>query len=182
MTDSNDWPPQYQAYGVTLRQVRTTDLEKIRQWRNDPAISNMMLDKTHITPVMQLKWFADLSGDKSRAYWIAEFKQQDIGVASLSKIDMNNQSAEPGMYIYPEKYRNNIVPFCVAFALNDFAFEVLRVETLYGKIYRDNEASVRFHEKCGYLCYQQTTKLDLYRLTHEQYLKARDPITHFIRY
>lgn len=181
MSDS-DWPPQFQAYGITLRPVCSKDLEMLRQWRNDPSIAELMLDKTEITPKMQQQWFAALNGDQNRAYWVAEFKQQPIGVASLTNIDRQKKTAEPGMYIYPEQYRNNIVPFCVAFALNDLAFEIIGMSTLYGKIYPSNEASVRFHQKCGYRCYQQTTLLNFYELKYDWYLAARAPISRFIRY
>lgn len=176
------WPPQYQAYGVTLKPINAADLEMVRQWRNDPSIANLMLDKTNITTEMQQHWYSGLIDDPSRAYWVVYFKQQPIGVASLSKINQIKKSAEPGMYIYPQQYRNNIVPFCVAFALNDFAFEVLKLTILYGKIYPSNDASVRFHQKCGYRCYQHQDELDLYQLTPEQYQAARAPIAHFIRY
>lgn len=176
------WPGEYQSYGVTLKPIGIADLEMVRQWRNDPFIASLMLDKTEITSQMQQLWFTGLMGDQSRAYWVAYFKQLPIGVASLTNIDLVNKTAEPGMYIYPEQYRNNIVPFCVAFALNDFAFDVLKLTTLYGKIYPDNHASVRFHQKCGYRCYQHTDELDLYQLTADHYMTAKAPIAHFIRY
>lgn len=179
---TTNWPPEYQAYGVTLKPISSADLEMVRQWRNDPSIADLMLDKTEITSQMQQRWFESLFDDQSRAYWVAYFKQQPIGVASLSKIDLSSKTAEPGMYIYPEQYRNNIVPFCVAFALNDFAFDILKLSKLYGKIYSSNAASVRFHQKCGYRCYQQSGELDLYQLTAEHYSAAKAPIAHFIRY
>lgn len=181
-SELTQWPPDYQAYGVTLKPIGAADLEMVRQWRNDPSIATLMLDKTEITSQMQQQWFAGLVGDHNRAYWVVYFKQQPIGVASLSNINRSSNTAEPGMYIYPEHYRNNIVPFCVAFALNDFAFDVLKLTTLYGKIYPSNTASVRFHEKCGYRCYQHTAELDLYQLTAEHYGIAKAPIAHFIRY
>lgn len=185
MTSPN-WPPEFQAYGVTFKPISAEDLEMVRQWRNDPTIASLMLDKTAITASMQQQWFAGLTGDQNRAYWVVYFKQQPIGVASLSQIDRASRSAEPGMYIYPAQYRNNIVPFCVAFALNDFAFNQLALTTLLGKIYPSNEASVRFHLKCGYELdparQQSNAELDYYQLTPARYLAARAPIAHFIRY
>jgi UDP-4-amino-4,6-dideoxy-N-acetyl-beta-L-altrosamine N-acetyltransferase len=146
----SEWPSEYQAYGVTLTPLSSDMLETVRQWRNDPIIADLMLDKTYITAEMQQAWFTKLQGDKTRAYWVAYFKGEAIGVASLVNIDDTRQTAEPGMYVYPERYRNNIVPFCIAFAINDLAFNVLGMKTLLGKIYPDNQASMRFHLKCGY--------------------------------
>ncbi|VEE63433.1 pseudaminic acid biosynthesis N-acetyl transferase [Shewanella putrefaciens] len=206
----SEWPPKYKAYGVTLTPLSSEMLEMVRQWRNDPTIADLMLDKTHITEEMQCAWFAKLQGDQTRAYWVAYFKDEAIGVASL--VNISQHSAEPGMYIYPERYRNNIVPFCVAFALNDLAFDVLGMKTLFGKIYSENQISMRFHLKCGYHIYnaavenirnqEQTdsftgshakirwsrpvpteqSNLVYVRLSHDAYTHARDPLARFIRY
>lgn len=185
------WPPKFSRYGITLAPLAEEWLETIRRWRNDPVIKTQMLDKTEITPAMQQRWFDGLKGDETRAYYVAWFKDEPIGVASLSAIDRDNQTAEPGMYIYPDRYRNNIVPFCVAFALNDLAFEELSLTRLYGKIFSDNAASLRFHEKCGYKklaqsavnqASEQDNELIYYQLDAEDYYQARAPIARFIRY
>src|SRR5690606_5095212 len=128
----------------------------------------------------------------SRMYWVIWFKQQPIGVASLVSIQSNGRWAEPGMYIYQEQYRHNIVPFCAAFSLNDFAFEKLQIKTLVGKIFAHNEASVRFHEKSGYVEMPgefavnipkvEAHGLRYYLLTRDAYEAAKAPITRFIRY
>ncbi|MGE6450812.1 UDP-4-amino-4,6-dideoxy-N-acetyl-beta-L-altrosamine N-acetyltransferase [Shewanella baltica] len=179
----NDWPAEYQAYGVTLKPLSQAMLETVRHWRNDPVIASLMLDKTHITSEMQQAWFDKLQGDQSRAYWVVYFKDEPIGVASLVNICLATKVCEPGMYVYPERYRNNIVPFCIAFALNDFAFNVLGMRYLMGKIYPDNKASLRFHDKCGYQVYGKgEADLVLVKLEKNAYQIARDPLAKFIRY
>ncbi len=176
------WPDSFSRYGVTLKPLTEDMLETVRCWRNDPVIAEQMLDKHHITAEEQQQWFSHLQHDYSRAYWIAWFKQQPIGVASLVDISQEQGIAAPGMYIYPEQYRNNIVPFCVAFALNDFAFEVLGMKCLLGKIFPSNTASLRFHQKSGYTIVDEQEDLIFLRLTCADYLEARAPIAKFIRY
>lgn len=177
----------YKRYGVTLKPLAESDLEMVRTWRNSPEIAQHMLDQNYITAEGQRKWFNGLQTDASRAYWVAWFKEQPIGVVSLVNINHAEGIAEPGMYIYPEQYRNNIVPFCVAFVLNDYAFEELGLSLLLGKIFPENEASVRFHEKCGYteLAKAQANAgrpLIHYELTQANYEQAKQPIARFIRY
>lgn len=198
---------QFKRYGVTLKPLTQDMLEQVREWRNSPEIAQHMLDQRLISAEQQQAWFQGLNGDSSRFYWVVWFKEEAIGVVSLLNINQQTKTAEPGMYIVPERYRNNIVPFCVAFALNDYAFEELGLEQLLGKIFADNDASLRFHETSGYVQTGQrqfvplqentastknipgvkntaaTTKLLLDSvLTKDAYYAARTPIARFIRY
>lgn len=175
--------PSFERYGVRLRRLQADELELVRQWRNDPKIASQMLDQTFITPQMQQAWFDRLQSSDRACYYVAWFRQQPIGVASLTAIDWQSGTAEPGMYIYPDEFRSNLVPFCVAFALNDMAFEQLGLTRLYGKIFTSNSASIRFHEACGY---QQLGEAEdpliRYQLVPDHYRPARDQISRFIRY
>lgn len=174
---------RFERYGITLSRLHADELEMVRQWRNDPKIASLMLDQTYITTEMQQAWFARLQTSTTACYYVASFRQQPIGVASLTAIDLQAGTAEPGMYIYPDEYRSNLVPFCVAFALNDLAFEGFGLTRLYGKIFATNTASVRFHEACGYHRYaEQADGLGRYLLELPAYLLARDKISRFIRY
>ncbi|WP_299074839.1 GNAT family N-acetyltransferase [uncultured Paraglaciecola sp.] len=178
-----DWPPHFRKYGIHLCPVTDADLELIRGWRNDQEINQHMLDQSYITQQMQQAWFKRLQGDTSQVYWLIMFKDEKIGVASLTNIDREKGTAEPGMYIFTEKYKNNIVPFCAAFALNDFAFEQLGSQQLKGKIFDNNGASLRFHQSCGYVQVGEAEAgLLHFVLTADQYIPARDKISHFIRY
>ena len=176
-------PLCFSRYGITLKELQRDEIEMVRQWRNDPKIAELMLDQTHITEEMQKQWFERMSQSDCQYYFLAWFKDQPIGVASLINIDREQQTCEPGMYIYVDEYRNNIVPFCVAFALNDLAFEGLGLSQLFGKIFANNQASVRFHEACGYRLYEtREDGLGLYVLERKAYLAARAKLARFIRY
>ncbi|MBV7316389.1 GNAT family N-acetyltransferase [Shewanella sp. NIFS-20-20] len=177
------WPPRFERYGITLQPITEADLEMVRLWRNSPEISQHMLDQRPISQAQQQAWFAGLCGDEQRAYWVASFKGEPIGVASLVAIDRERRQCEPSMYIYPQHYRNNIVPFCVAFALNDMAFFELGMGLLVGKVFRENVASLRFHLKCGYQA-QDDHHGELIPMTLRvvDYQAARDPLARFIRY
>ena len=182
----------FHRYGVTLKPLTVEMLDTVRQWRNDPQIAQHMLDQTFITLEMQQRWFEKLKHDDSRRYWVVWFKGDAIGVASLVSIQVDGSWAEPGMYIYPDQYRNNILPFCAAFALNDFAFEELKLKMLVGKIFMSNEASVRFHQRSGYIEIPpeeiinvpkvEELGLRYYVLTQDAYEAAKAPIARFIRY
>ena len=186
---------EFSKYGVTLMPLSKDMLEQVRTWRNDPEISKHMLSQDYISEEMQVQWFDRIQQQDSVIYWVVWFKREPIGVASLSAIDLKAGTAEPGMYIYPQQYRNNIVPFCVAFALNDFAFDELGLTCLIGKIFEDNSASLRFHEKTGYrevppeslgrtsaVEGHEEKDLHWFTLVSSDYERAKAPISRFIRY
>ena len=83
----------YERYGVQLRRLQADELELVRQWRNDPKIASQMLDQTFITPQMQQAWFERLQSSDRACYYVAWFRQQPIGVASLTAIDWQSGTA-----------------------------------------------------------------------------------------
>ncbi|GIU51256.1 hypothetical protein TUM4438_40240 [Shewanella sairae] len=182
-SDKPHWPPTFERYGVTLTPIEPEHLEMVRQWRNSPSIQQFMLDQREISEAQQQAWYSGLADDSSRAYWLIMFKEQPIGVASILAIDKTVGTGEPGLYIYPEQYRSNIVPFCVAFALNDMAFFELGLKRLDAIVLSHNSAALRFNIKCGY---QQLGENSLGQiamsLEPQSYIAARDPLARFIRY
>lgn len=172
----------FTRYGVTLEPLKEGQAEMVRHWRNTPRIRELMLDTDIITEEQQRSWFQKVWNDPKQIYFLIYFKAQPIGVASLVNIDTDQATAEPGMYIYDGKYQGNILPFSAAFALNDIAFEVLKLTCLHGKIFESNKASLRFHSACGY---QETGIVDTLRTLHlrqENYLPARQKLTRFMRF
>ncbi|MPY24949.1 GNAT family N-acetyltransferase [Shewanella psychropiezotolerans] len=184
MSNNKDtWPPKFERYGVTLSPIEPEHLEMIRQWRNSPSIQQYMLDQREISQVQQQAWYSGLIKDKSRLYWLIIFKNTPIGVASILGVDETRDSGEPGLYIYPEQYRSNIVPFCVAFALNDMAFFELGLKRLDAIVLSENSAALRFNVKCGYQQNGEQTKGQIgMTLKPDAYIAARDPLARFIRY
>lgn len=178
-----NWPPKFTRYGVTLTPIKSEHLEMVRQWRNCDSIRKFMLDQREISQAQQEAWFSGLSNDRSRAYWLIIFRQQPIGVVSILAMDETKKTGEPGFYIYPEQYRNNLVPFCVVFALNDMAFFELGLKQLDATVLNHNISAIRFNIKCGYLQLGETTPGQVaMRLKPEDYIAARDPLAKFIRY
>lgn len=177
------WPPKFERYGVTLAPIEYEHLEMIRHWRNSPSIKKYMLDQREITQEQQQAWYHGLTDDRSRVYWLIIFKSTPIGVASILGMDNATNSGEPGLYIYPEQYRSNIVPFCVAFALNDMAFFELGLKRLDAIVLSENSAALRFNLKCGYQQLGERTPGEIaMTLAPEAYKVARDPLARYIRY
>lgn len=181
------WPPQFSRYGVTLAPIQSSQLEMIRHWRNDPCIANLMLSTAYISAEQQQQWFTNIRNDHKQAYWVIYFRDEAIGVASLQHINQDMGSAVPGLYIYPTKYKQNLVPFCAAFALNDIAFELMGLERLRSIVLASNIAALRFNQQCGYenTSTEETPdgrQWQWQSLSHSAFAAAKPAITRFIRY
>jgi UDP-4-amino-4,6-dideoxy-N-acetyl-beta-L-altrosamine N-acetyltransferase len=177
------FPERFERHGVLLARLAESDLERVRQWRNDPKIAAQMIDQRHITPEMQAAWFARLQTSTTSCYWVAWFRGQPIGVASLVHVDWEAGTAEPGMYIYPDAFRSNLVPFCVGLALDDLAFEVLGLRRLRASVFETNTAALRFNAACGYVATGEADgPLRFFELTPETYAPARAKMARFLRF
>jgi RimJ/RimL family protein N-acetyltransferase len=143
----------YQRYDIILERLRIDKIEFVRNWRNDPKISQYMDFKEYISPEIQLIWFNKIDNDYNY-YFIAVYNNENIGLVNIKDIDYINKCGEPGIFIYEDKYLNTGISFRIALCNTDFAFECLQLEYLSCYIKADNKRTIRFNEAFGYLIYK----------------------------
>ena len=161
-------------YGVTLRRLTTDKIELVRNWRNDPKISNYMFFKEYITQEMQLTWFNQVNNDLNY-YFIINYKNEEIGLINLKNIDKQKNCAEGGIFIYDEKYLNSDIAFRSSFCINDFAFEELYLNFIYAEIVPDNKRAIQYNKALGFkIEASKDNKSLLATLTRENYFKQRN--------
>lgn len=161
-----------QGYGLTLRQLQHGDIERVRQWRNDPKVSAYMAFRGHITKEQQEQWFKSIDNDENH-FFIIEMHGEDVGLCELKQIDRTKQTAEGGIFIHDEKFRNS--PYCVAVAVmvSEYGFGKLRLEKIYAQILDDNTRAIRFNKTLGYRLWQSgDSGKSVYFLTPEAFEKA----------
>ncbi len=138
----------YEKYGITLKRLTKDKIELVRNWRNDPKISQYMEFRDYITPKMQTKWFAKIDNDQNY-YFIIEYKGKEIGLTNVK--DMNHE------------YFSSL-------------FDELRLERMIAHIMSDNQRAIDFNLILGYkkdASSPDTGKM-IYILTKEDYLKQRN--------
>ncbi len=173
----------FSRYGVTLTPIVEDELEMVRGWRNDPKIASQMVDQTFITPEMQRAWFARLAASDRDVTCVARFRGEPIGVASLGRMDRDAGTCEPGVYVFDDRYRGNLVPFCLGFAMTDLAFEHFGLARLHAKVMAENAAALRFNAAMGYVTVREDDAgLIHIELEYAPYVAARARITRFIRW
>jgi len=107
-----------------------------------------------------------------------------IGAMELLNIDSYSKTAETGSWINKKYWRNGYITEA-KIAVNDFAFEKLKLRRLYSPVYSDNLASNATQRKMGYVLegIQRKAKriissgkihdVNMYGLLKEDWKKAR---------
>ena len=165
---------EWERYGIILNRLTLDKIELVRNWRNDPKISQYMFYKEIITPEMQLEWFNNINNELNY-YFIIEYNKEEIGLVNIKNIDKEGKNGENGLFIYEDKYLNSDIPFRVAFCHNDFVFEELKLDYIYGYIIPDNKRAVQFNKTLGAdIKLSEDGKSLFLTITRENYYKQRN--------
>ena len=164
----------FEKYGVKLVRLTEDKIELVRNWRNDPKISQYMEIRDHITVEMQKKWFASINNENNY-YFIVNYKGQDVGLTNVKDIDFGKKIGEGGIFIYEDSLLNSDIPFRVIFALNDFCFGNLQLEKMIAHIMDDNQRAIDFNLVLGYKkAADSKGPKSTYLLNKTDYLKCRE--------
>ncbi|QGQ98479.1 GNAT family N-acetyltransferase [Paenibacillus psychroresistens] len=168
--------------GIRLLRLTEEHIELVRNWRNDPKISQFMEFRDFITEEMQKKWFLSID-NKENYYFLIEYKHQLIGLTEIKKINFTDHSAEAGIFIYSEEYLNSMIPFQVTLSLLDFAFNYLNIVFINSYILKSNKRAIRFNKALGFVMLdaQEAIEKQHYRLFKDNFLLCTRKIRSVIK-
>lgn len=174
------------GYAITLKPIQYADIERIRQWRNHPDVSQHMINTDHISQKQQEQWFNKIDKSDKQYHYIIDYKGESQGVVSLHSLNessiADSKTLEAGIYLKPEsKLRGSLLAFAPALALNDWCFNNLGCEMLVAKVKKDNVPAIRFNLTLGYQSIRETKKLIYLELTSESYQTASKSIKNMFR-
>lgn len=174
-------PSRIQAFGLELRRLEQADIEQVRQWRNDPAVSQFMQSRTLITPEMQSRWFAGLDRDR-QFFYIVQAQGRDVGLVNLKDYDASARRAEGGIYIADTRLRDGHVGLAAVLAMYDWGFLELGLETVVAHILSTNSRAIRFNQALGFVRQpgQEHEPNQLYHLDRSEYLKRTSRLKEFL--
>lgn len=148
------------SLGVYLGPLDSAHNDKIRAWRNNPAIYSWCRQIGLISDVDQRRWFEKQSLDPSiRMYGVFDAgKDKLVGVCGFTSIDHVNRRAEFSLYIGKEmqgnRYGENALKTLFRHGFND-----LNLNLIWGETFDGNPAS-RMFEKIGMVL--EGTRRDFY--------------------
>ena len=132
---------------ITLRNIKESDLENLRRWRTSPEVTKHLFTDLTITKEEQQRWYRKI---KDSIYWIINFKNVEIGYASLNKIDTQNRTADPGVYIGELEYRGIGLGSSILRNIENYAFGILGMRKLYGYVLSENHPALKIYSKNGW--------------------------------
>lgn len=162
-------------YGLELTRLRHDKIELVRTWRNDRSISQYMEYREYISPEAQELWFSRIDNDENY-YFIITLQNEDIGLINIKDVDHSSKCGESGIFIWDERYLNSDVSFRATFALFDFAFDDLKLNTIISHVLSDNKRAIQFNKLMGFkiLAGQDNVYNQEYNLDISDYIKVRN--------
>jgi RimJ/RimL family protein N-acetyltransferase len=133
---------------ITLRKIELSDIEMLRQWRNDEKIAQFMFFNEQISRQMQLDWFNSLA--PSDFYFIIEYQDKALGLINLVCEDADAQTAFAGLFIYDDSYWGTQAPVLASICLLQFAFEERKLKEVFAKVQESNSAAKSYNKALGF--------------------------------
>jgi UDP-4-amino-4,6-dideoxy-N-acetyl-beta-L-altrosamine N-acetyltransferase len=170
-------------YNVILNRLTEDKIEMVRNWRNDPKISQYMENREFITPEMQTTWFNKINNDNNY-YFIIEFEGKEIGLINIKDIDHEKKEGEGGIFIYDDSYLNTDIPFRASQCQGEFFFETLKYQRITVHILRDNKQAIQYNKFLGFqkADNQEDVYNQLYFITSDEYFKRKKRLIKLLKF
>lgn len=121
--------------------------EMVRNWRNNDVVRKWCYLEHIISVEEHYKFMKKLEEDNQNFYWLAESKNEYIGVVSFNRVDFKNKNAYLGIYSNPQlKGMGSLLMEC----LKRIAFDIVHLHTLKLDVLKDNKKAISFFEKSGF--------------------------------
>ena len=133
------------GYGAFLLPVDSTDLELMRQWRNDFRIWRWCRQSDLISDKMQLRWFESQDLDDTIHMYTVNTQAGKVGVCGLTSHDRHNRIAEFSLYIDPGTQGSGVGAMALKTLLSH-GFQNLNLHSIWGESFSGNPAIKMFKE------------------------------------
>ena len=135
---------------MALKKLELNHLELILTWRNSLEIRKAMVSQNKISYSEHLKWFDKLKNNKDAKWFLYEdIKKKPSGVIYVSSIDRSKKNGVWGFYKSPHSARG--VGLKMGIEGLEYFFTKLKLNTIYGEVRRQNDKSIKFHKKLGFI-------------------------------
>lgn len=141
-----------EGHGVVLREVESTDLDRLRGWRNHPEGRRWFFTHQEITADMQVAWFNRyLRGGNELLYVIESPDGKAIGTIGLCSIDRTQGTAELGRMLIGEldERRKGWGERAVRLLL-EYAFGTAGLARVFLEVQEENGAARELYRRCGF--------------------------------
>lgn len=134
---------------LELRKLDHSDIEKVRAWRMLPEVSKYMYSDPDINKEDQEKWYHDISLDSTKKHWIIVYDEVDIGLLSITDIDIKNKKCNWAYYIADTSFRGKGIAGTIECNVYDNVFYSLEMNKLCCEVFSFNQKVIDIHKKFG---------------------------------
>jgi UDP-2,4-diacetamido-2,4,6-trideoxy-beta-L-altropyranose hydrolase len=132
-----------------LRPVEERDRELVRRWRNMPSVRRWMYDDSEVAVDEHERWFEAGMADPNVRRLVLEGDERPLGFMALEGVD-EDAGTSWGFYL-GEASRPHGAGTALGVLALEYAFGRLGVAAVRGEAIAENDASVRFHERLGFI-------------------------------
>ena len=136
---------------LSLRPIERSDLEQLRQWRNDPELRQRTREWKALTSEDQERWFQRITSQHRHDHmFIVEHQNKALGVIGLCGWDMHNRHAEISFYIGDSEQRRKGFMKDALVLLIQWGFDQ-GLHRIWAETYAFNVPSIKLLEHLGFL-------------------------------
>lgn len=135
---------------IVLTPLTKEDIELVRIWRNSPEVAQYMYTENEISVEQQKAWFERIKDDNTSKYWIIEYDNQKIGLASLTGISNTLSSCYWAFYLGTDVPRGGGIGSKIEYNILEYVFNELKLNKLRCEVMDFNDKVISMHEKFGF--------------------------------
>jgi len=135
---------------IVLTALSKEDIELVRIWRNSPEVAQYMYTENEISVDQQEAWFDRIKDDDTSRYWIIEYDNTKIGLASLTGISKTLSSCYWAFYLGTDVPRGGGIGSKIEYNIIEYVFNELKLNKLRCEVMTFNDKVISMHEKFGF--------------------------------
>ena len=170
--------------GVTLREIRETDLENIMRWRMDAEITRYMNTNPKLTTEGQIRWLSSIRENPDVRYWLILVEEQPAGVINLTGLENPEGNLGWAYYMGEKRLRSLGTALSLEMSMYDHALAELNKNAVYSDVFTLNKGVIQLHRLCGCETLEEKKQhvckegiwydVTYLRMTREHWLSVRD--------
>lgn len=133
---------------VELKHLDDETIMKIREWRNQPFVKNMMYSQHDITEEEHRSYIESLKRDEDRGLFVFYLDDEPFGIYQYM-IHPEGNYVTDGNYLVSPEYQDMGYGTIQAFFMNIIKFEYLGCNKSYGEMLDDNRRVIMLNKKMG---------------------------------
>lgn len=138
---------------IILRALEPDDIDVLYEMENDSeAWAEGVTNVPYSMDVLRnyvLNTHSDIYADREVRLIAEEAEGETVGIVDLTNFDPKNNRAEVGIAVR-RKWRQQGIGTVMLQQLIDYATSVLHLHQIYAFVSKDNTASMRLFEECGF--------------------------------